>query len=219
MSLPRVPHAVIFDMDGLLIDSEAIYFVAMQHAAADLGREMPRDLYLRMIGLTWADNERQVVEHFGPDFSAQHFLDGTHRHFNDLSEAEIALKAGVLEILDHIDGLGLPRAIATSSHRDSVERHLGAHGLLDRFHTVVAHGDYPRPKPNPDPYLMAAERLGVAPELCLALEDSHNGVRAAASAGMMTVMVPDMLDATEEMHGLCVRIAHDLHEVRGWLPG
>jgi beta-phosphoglucomutase-like phosphatase (HAD superfamily) len=86
---------------------------------------------------------------------------------------------------------------------------------------VVAQGDYARGKPHPDPYIEAARRLGVAPELCLALEDSHNGVRAASSAGMMTIMVPDLLDPTEEMRTLCVRIAQDLHEVRDLLiaPG
>ena len=68
-------------------------------------------------------------------------------------------------------------------------------------------------KPNPDPFLTAAARLGIAPEFCLALEDSHNGVRAASTAGMMTIMVPDLLDPTQEMHDLCVRIARDLHEV------
>ena len=82
---------------------------------------------------------------------------------------------------------------------------------------MIARGDYARGKPNPDPFLTAAERLGVAPADCLALEDSHNGVRAASAAGMMTVMVPDLLDATQEMHALCVRIARDLHEVREML--
>ncbi|MEO8114567.1 MAG: HAD family hydrolase, partial [Phenylobacterium sp.] len=92
--------------------------------------------------------------------------------------------------------------------------HIGAHGLLERFDAILASGDYPRAKPHPDPFLKAAEALGVAPEDCLALEDSHNGVRAAAAAGMMTIMVPDLLHPTAEMHELCVRIARDLHEVR-----
>ena len=82
---------------------------------------------------------------------------------------------------------------------------------------LVAQGDYAAGKPAPDPFLRAAERLGVAPELCLALEDSHNGVRSAASAGMMTVMIPDLLEATEEMRGLCRAVARDLHEVRLFL--
>jgi HAD superfamily hydrolase (TIGR01509 family) len=120
----------------------------------------------------------------------------------------------VVEVLDELDRLGLPRGIATSSRHQDVEHHIGHHGLRERFHPVVAHGDYARGKPAPDPYLTAAERLGVAPEDCLALEDSHNGVRAAAAAGMMTIMVPDLLEPTAEMRDLCIRIARDLHEVR-----
>ena len=109
---------------------------------------------------------------------------------------------------------GVPRAIATSSSRPTVDHHLAAHGLAERFPVIVAHGDYARGKPNPDPFLLAAERLGLEPRLCLALEDSHNGVRAASSAGMMTVMVPDLLTATEEMVRHCVAIAGSLHDVR-----
>jgi HAD superfamily hydrolase (TIGR01509 family) len=116
-----------------------------------------------------------------------------------------------------LDALGLPRAIATSSSHRSVDAHLGHSGIIPRFNAVVARGDYALGKPNPDPFLLAAKRLGVAPADCLALEDSHNGVRAASSAGMMTIMVPDLLDPTEEMHELCVRIAKDLHEVRALL--
>jgi beta-phosphoglucomutase-like phosphatase (HAD superfamily) len=78
----------------------------------------------------------------------------------------------------------------------------------------VAHGDYANGKPAPDPFLKAAERLGVAPALCLALEDSHNGVRAASAAGMMTVMVPDLIAPTDEIQRLCTRVVADLHEVR-----
>ena len=116
--------------------------------------------------------------------------------------------------MDHLDAAGLPRAIATSSSRESVERSLGPHSLVARFDALITRDVQTRGKPHPEPYLKAAEALGMDPKDCLALEDSHNGVRAAAAAGMMTIMVPDMLDPTEEMHGLCVRIARDLHEVR-----
>lgn len=217
MSLPRQPIAVVFDMDGLLVDTETVYHRAVVLAAAEMGREFPTELFLSMIGLTWAHNEHQLVAHFGPDFDAAGFRAAASAKFHELALVEATLKTGVVEILDRLDELGLPRAIATSSHHREVEAHMGHHGIRHRFHHVVAHGDYPRPKPNPDPYLLAAERLGVDPAQCLALEDSHNGVRAAAAAGMMTVMVPDMLQPNEEMHDLCVRIARDLHEVRGWL--
>jgi len=92
--------------------------------------------------------------------------------------------------------------------------HLATTGITDRFHAIVANGDYANGKPHPEPCLTAAARLGMAPADCLALEDSHTGVRsAAAAAGMMTVMVPDLLPPTDEMRDLRIHIANDLHEV------
>ena len=96
--------------------------------------------------------------------------------------------------------------------------HLGPSGILPRFQAVIARGDYARGKPHPDPFLTAAAALGVDPADCLALEDSHNGVRAASAAGMMTVMVPDLLEATAEMRGLCVAVRASLHEVLAMIP-
>jgi HAD superfamily hydrolase (TIGR01509 family) len=214
MALPRPVKAVVFDMDGLLVDSEVVYCEALTSQAAAMGYELPREVMNRMIGYAWAGSAQVLRDHFGADFDTERLRTGSIERFYDLAQAEIALKAGVLEILEYLDRAGLPRAIATSSRRADVEHHLSAHGLIERFDAVLAQGDYPRPKPNPDPYLKAAEALGVDPRDCLALEDSHNGVRAAAAAGMMTIMVPDMLDPTEEMHQLCIRIAADLHEVR-----
>ncbi len=95
-----------------------------------------------------------------------------------------------------------------------MQHHLTATGIAGRFETIVGAGDYAAGKPAPDPFLTAAARLGVAPQACLALEDSHNGVRSAGAAGMMTVMVPDLLSATEEIRALCTLVADDLLEVR-----
>ncbi len=217
MFLPRAVKAVVFDMDGLLVDSEIVYCEALTAQAAAMGHVLPLEVMKRMIGHTWAGSAHVLIDHFGPGFDTDGMREGSVARFYELAEAQVALKAGVLEILDHLDVLALPRAVATSSRRLDVEHHLGGHGIMDRFHAIMAQGDYARGKPHPDPYLRAAEALAVNPADCLALEDSHNGVRAAHAAGMMTVMVPDMLDPTEEMHSLCVRIARDLHEVRGWL--
>jgi HAD superfamily hydrolase (TIGR01509 family) len=214
MSLPRKVKAVIFDMDGLLFDSESVYRDAMIATAAEMGFELHDRLFLRLVGMPWAGNVPMLIEEYGADFDHEGFRLEATRKFHIVADAEICLKAGVLEILDHLDAVGLPRAVATSSMHPTVQHHLGQHGLLDRFHVLVAQGDYARGKPAPDPFLTAAARLGVDPADCLALEDSHNGVRAASAAGMMTIMVPDLLDPTEEMQSLCVRIARDLHEVR-----
>jgi beta-phosphoglucomutase-like phosphatase (HAD superfamily) len=99
----------------------------------------------------------------------------------------------------------------------SPRRPPGQHGLVDRFDAIISRELQDHHKPHPDPFLKAAAAIGVGPVDCLALEDSHNGVRAAAAAGMMTIMVPDLLDPTDEMHALAVHIAEDLHEVRALL--
>jgi HAD superfamily hydrolase (TIGR01509 family) len=212
--LPRPAKAVIFDMDGLLLDTERLYGMAFVQEASASGHDLPEELFKHMIGNSWAACLAMLIERFGSSFDPEKFRDGVIRRFYNLTMTELTLKAGVLEILDHLDTLGLPRAICTSSRRQEVDHHLSHQGLDGRFNAILAHGDYECSKPNPDPYLRAAKALGLAPEDCLALEDSYNGVRAAAAAGMMTIMVPDMLLPTEEMHSLCVRIALDLHEVK-----
>ena len=214
MSLPRAVHAVVFDMDGLLVDSETVFRDAILEAAGAIGRDLPVSVVHSTLGLNAAQAQSIWMDHFGGEFELAEFQLDIRQRFHRLSQTGILLKAGVVELLDHLDAAGLPRAIATSSAHAEVDRNLKPHGLKDRFHAVIARGDYPRGKPHPDPFLKAAEALGAAPENCLALEDSHNGVRAAHAAGMMTIMVPDLLEPTEEMRGLCVRIAKSLHEVR-----
>ncbi|MDB5444492.1 MAG: hydrolase, haloacid dehalogenase-like family [Phenylobacterium sp.] len=217
MALPRLVKAVVFDMDGLLVDSESLYRDALIATAGDMGVALPLDVVKRMIGHTWPGSARVLADHFGAAFDTDRLRTRSVERFYELAEAGVALKSGVREILDYLDQAGLPRGVVTSSRRKEVEHHLGDHGLLERFHFILAQGEYPRPKPDPAPYQAAAERLGLDPGDCLALEDSHNGVRAAAAAGMMTIMVPDLLDPTDEMHALCIRIAADLHEVRALL--
>ncbi len=215
MSLPRAVRAVVFDMDGLLVDTEVVFLEAQILAARARGLEMPRAVALSTIGRTWPDSAPMLAAHFGTGFDVDAWRAEVKAQYDGIARAAVCLKAGVVELLDHLEAVAVPRAVATSSSHKSVERSLGGHGLLARFDAIVAHGDYQRGKPHPDPYLKAAQVLGVEPRDCLALEDSHNGVRAAAAAGMMTVMVPDLLEATDEMSGLCVGIARDLHEVRG----
>ena len=214
MSFPRKVRAVVFDMDGLLVDTETVIFRAMQHTAGGLDAELPFATFQRMVGLQDAASNEILIEHFGAGFDLAAWTLSVRAHAHEQMAAGVALKAGVIEIVDHLERAGVPRAIATSSSLAAVRRNLTPHGLTDRFQALITKEVQTRGKPHPEPFLKAAAALGVTPADCLALEDSHNGVRAAAAAGMMTVMVPDMLDPTEEMRTLCVRIARDLHEVR-----
>ena len=214
MTLPNRPSAVIFDMDGLLFDTEALWQEALLSAADEAGHAIPDEVYNRSIGVRRSQCRGLFASHFGEDFGFDEFHADWTRHFWSIAERKLALKPGALELLACLEQARLPRAIATSSSRTTVERHLAAHRLTDRFDQLICRGDYENGKPAPDPFLKAAERLGVEPRLCLALEDSHIGVRSAAAAGAMTVMVPDLQAPTEELSGLCVLVARDLHQVR-----
>jgi len=216
MSLGPV-EAVIFDMDGLLIDTERVLFETMAQVAPDFGVAIDRPLFQSLIGLPIGPSSAILVETFGADFRLDDFLAAVRVKARAINAAGVCLKAGVVELLDVLDDLGLPRCVCTSSARKNAEHHLGQHGLVERFDAIVARGDYAQGKPHPEPFLTAASKLGVDPQACLALEDSHNGVRAAHAAGMQVVMVPDMLEATEEMRALCVHIGESLHDAAGLL--
>jgi len=218
VELPRRPAAVIFDLDGLLFDTEALHEEAAGLAARDVANEMTPELFRSLIGLTGRQGKARIRRHFGPSFPLDRFFDAWRGHFQAIADTRLAVKPGVPELLDALDTLGLPRAIATSSSHKTVQHHLSFHDMVPRFHQVVAAGDYAAGKPAPDPYLKAAERLDVEPQFCVALEDSHNGVRSASAAGMMTIMVPDLLEATDEIRSLCTFVVRDLHVVRGLFP-
>jgi HAD superfamily hydrolase (TIGR01509 family) len=212
--LPRKAQAVVFDMDGLIFNTEALYRDAIIAAAAEGGHDVPLAFYLSTIGMSGEATRLAFKERCGEAFDFDAFWAAASMRFRDMTRLQLRLKAGVIELLDFLDDAGLPRAIATSSRHEDVQHNLGLRGLLDRFETIIARGDYSRGKPHPEPFLKAAERLGVEPVSCVALEDSYHGVRAASGAGMMTIMVPDLLPATAEIEELCVCVAGDLHEVR-----
>ena len=204
-------------MDGLLVDTETVYRDVMMEVSARRGWPLPLSVFLRMVGAPREQNRKVVEEHFGLEFPFDDWFDEVGSLAHARIAVEVSLKTGVVELVDHLEALRIPRAVATSSSHHAVELQLGPSGLTRRFQTIVAAGDYVRGKPNPDPFLTAAARLGVDPAACLALEDSHNGVRAAHAAGMMTIMVPDLLEATSEMRSLCVAVEDTLHGVRALL--
>jgi HAD superfamily hydrolase (TIGR01509 family) len=206
--------AVIFDLDGTILDSERPIRDAVVEVVAALGFEMPDAFYATLIGVPGPECDLMVREYFGVSFPFDTYFENSNAKIAEALAGGIALKSGVREILAHLQQHATPLAIATSSSRRYVERQLHANALMPFFNTVATRDDVKRGKPHPDLFLKAAADLGIAPERCLALEDSHNGVRAAHAAGCVSIMVPDLLQATDEMRTLCHAIARDLHEVR-----
>jgi len=206
--------AVIFDLDGLILDSERPIRDAVIEVVAALGFDMPEAFYATMIGVPGPECDLMIRDFFSASFPFDTYFETSNAKIAEALAAGIALKSGVREILQHLDQRKTPLALATSSSRRYVERQLNANNLAPFFKAVATRDDVKRGKPHPDLFLLAAADLGVAPERCLVLEDSHNGVRAAHAAGCVPIMVPDLLQATDEMRELCLLVASDLHEVR-----
>lgn len=212
-------EAVIFDMDGTLIDSEAVYIAAMQDAAGTLGLAVPLDLCHAMVGVPSHECNVMIQEHYGPGFDLAAFRGQFSISVQRQMSERVPVKPGAVELFDHFRERGLPLAIATSAGRATAERNLGRAGLLHRFDALATRDDVEHPKPAPDLYLEAAKRLGVAPERCVAFEDSSIGIIAAHAAGMRAVMVLDILPPTEEARAKCLHVVPDLYEVLRRMTG
>ncbi len=195
--LPFRPEAVLFDMDGLMLDSERAINTCMARAAVDLGHDLPETLWLQMIGGNEGLCQRLLAGHIG-DAAGVALMARAHVLYNAVADAGIDHRPGVVALLEWLVARGIPRAVATSTRRPLALRKLAAAGLLPHFDAVCTSSDVEKPKPAPDVYLLAASTLGVEPARCLVLEDSPTGVRAALAAGMTPVQVPDLLvpDAT-----------------------
>ncbi|HVY84205.1 MAG TPA: HAD family phosphatase [Caulobacterales bacterium] len=210
MSLPRKPVAAVFDLDGTLIDSEALVRGGYLAAAPRFGIEMTDEHFLSFVGLHRDANDARLRTLYGKDFPLDDFYAQVRAHIGD---APAPLKPGALDVLNRLDTLAVPYALATSSQRPWVDRHFEHYDLARRFRAIIARGDVEHGKPHPEPYIKAAAALGAAPEFTLAVEDSHAGVASAHAAGLMTVMVPDLLPATDEMRAKALRVLGSLNEI------
>lgn len=196
---PDPIRAAIFDMDGTLIATEAVHHRSYAQTAQAIGWPLPEEILGAMVGVSRELNEAMLAERLGPEFPLARFYTEADALFNATLEAGIELRPGALAILDHFRAAGIPLALATSTAGDMARWRLRKSGLIDYFDVIVTRDDVAQAKPDPEPYLLAASLLGIAPADCVAVEDSYAGVIAATSAGIATFMVPDLLPATKEM--------------------
>jgi len=208
------PAAVLFDMDGLMIESERALLQCWREASNGLGLQQLDDgLWLSFVGLSdrvCVDLLRERLD----EQQVQALLQETRIRYDRHVEAGLPLKPGVLELLGVLGKRGLPRAVVTSTQRERATQKLRTCGLLPHFHAVITGSDVVHSKPAPDIYLLAAQRLGVDPALCVVLEDSVPGVRAALAAGMTPIQVPDLVFPDEAARALGHRIVDSLVHAR-----
>jgi HAD superfamily hydrolase (TIGR01509 family) len=207
-------QAVIFDMDGTLLDTESVFKTIVFEVCLELGFEMTEAVHLSMVGGSHERTQQLLVESYGVAFPYTLFDERCRVIMRERSHAGVPVKPGAREFITDLRERGIPTAVATSSRNPHAAHHLGAAGLLDLFETIVTRDDVVNPKPHPEPYLTAAKRLGVDPLACLALEDSHAGVRAAHAAGMQTVMVPDLVHPSDDIRALGIAVMESLDHVR-----
>jgi len=212
------PTALIFDMDGLMLDSECLYQKSWKQAAELLGYTLDEVLYLSLVGRSNTEAAATFRQVFGDDFPMAAFNQCWHKRWHELVQTQgIPLKPGLTELLDWVEAHSIPKAVGTSSNSAEADLCLTTAGIRDRFAAIVTVDQVAAGKPAPDIFLEAARRLGIKPEACLVLEDSNAGVKAAQAAGMTVVMVPDLQVPTETSRAIALQVVSSLHDVLTWL--
>lgn len=212
--------AVVFDMDGVIFDSEKLYRKHWMITGKEYGipEEEMKELCNRIAGATKEHNEKLMKSHFGEDFDYGTFRGKTlTRMDEDILANGVELKPGVHELFQYLKEHGYKIALATSTQRERAERNLQNAGILQDFDVVVYGGTVPNGKPAPDIYLRACEELGVKPYEAIGVEDSINGVKSSAAAGLYTIMVVDLIEPTEEIKPLADQIYGSLFNIIDFL--
>ncbi|MBR1866405.1 MAG: HAD family phosphatase [Lachnospiraceae bacterium] len=208
--------AVVFDMDGVIFDSEKLYRKHWMITGSEYGipEEKMRMLCDQIAGATKEHNAQLMKSHFGEDFDYDRFRERTMTRMDaEIREHGVELKPGVREIFRYLKEHGYKMALATSTQKERAQRNLNHAGIIDVFDAILYGGMVERGKPAPDIYRKACEALGVEPAEAVGIEDSRNGVRASAAAGLYTIMVVDLIEPTEEIRALADHVCDSLFEV------
>ncbi|MEF2836863.1 MAG: HAD family phosphatase [Oscillospiraceae bacterium] len=210
----RPIRGILFDMDGLVLDSEVLYTRFWREAANALGYPMTVEQSLGMRSLGKNLGQPYLESLFGPDVDYTTMrnkrIELMHVY---VEEHGIPPKPGIFELLDYMEEHGITGAITSSSPMEFIEKHLSAVNLLHRFQKLCSGHDIPNTKPAPDIYLLGAKELGLRPEECLALEDSPTGILSAYRAGCLPVMIPDLDQPGEETQKLLFAKADSLADI------
>ena len=201
---------VLFDMDGLLLDTERVVNQCLNQTATALGMDDMNEVFLAMIGFRGAESEVILRDGLAGRVDVAHFCAEAEIRIADQLQQGVPLKHRVLDLLTAIQNLGLPCAVASSTETDRIDVHLSDAGIRQFFSQIVGGDQVVQGKPSPEIYLKAAQKIGVDPADCIAFEDSEPGTLAALAAGTTVVQVPDMIPASDALRARGHIIADDI---------
>ncbi len=210
--------AVIFDMDGLLLDTEVIAMKTFEMACSAFDIKMNKSAYLQCIGSNANRTKEILIENYGPDFPSDKIFELWSEYYHDMAvKIPVSLKPGVTWLLNELKRRKISAAVATSTAYDIAIKKLKNADIFEFFKVIVTGNQVKLSKPQPDIYLKAAAKLNVDPSRCLALEDSENGVKAAYAARMTVFQIPDLAEPSDEIKTLGHTILKSLFDVANYL--
>lgn len=211
-------RAVIFDMDGVIFDSERVLMEIWGELSEKYDIRDFQIPYRMCIGVNAKKTRQIMLDFYGPDFPYDKYEREQSAIYHErYDHGKLPLKPGIRELLTFLKEQKLKCAVASSTRLKVVEDQLKAADLYDCFDRITGGDKVTHSKPHPEIFLTTAEALNVPPENCAVIEDSHSGIRAAFAAGMAPIMVPDLLPDNEEMHEKAVCVLKDLFEVKQYL--
>lgn len=205
------PELVIFDMDGLIFDTEKLFMRELGEVMAESGYTLTRERYVKTLGLTGERLKSTMLGYYGSDYPHAEMSRKARERVDKAALAgELTVKPGIRELLELLNKKGIPCAVASSTHTVYVEKYLTAAGLRRYFDEVIGGELAERSKPAPDIFLKALN--GTEPENALVLEDSENGIRAAHAAGIPVICIPDMVYPSPECEAMTAAVVSSAFE-------
>ncbi len=212
--------AVVFDMDGVIFDSERATMLCWLELADRYGIKDMEKPYLACTGTNAAMTRQIMLDAYGEDFPYDEYAHEASRMYHERYDGgRLPMKSGVVEILEYLKNSGKKIALASSTKKQKVISQLQDAGILNYFDEIVTGDMVEKSKPEPDIFLLACEKIGVSPERAYAIEDSYNGIRSAYRGGLRPIMVPDLLPADQEMNELAEAVIDNLENVVLYLKG
>jgi HAD superfamily hydrolase (TIGR01509 family) len=209
---PFFPAAVIFDMDGLMLDTEEPFLRLWPQIGKKFGYSITRDNVLRMVGINGESARAVMMQVYGADFPYEKMREELRSLFKKEFENGIPHKKGLVYLLDRLCAAGIPLGVATSTRRATAVEMLDKAGILERFTAVTGGDEIKNGKPAPDIFLLAAEKLGQLPVSCVGFEDSTAGLTGLYTAGIKSIFIKDIVEPPQEVLAYVWRRCNDLSE-------